>query len=132
MHYHSLAAILSLLIKLFVHPQLALTTLIMSEYGTIPANASLEISKFEVQTSDAELADLQTLLRLCLLGPKTYENLHSDGQYGVTYEWMSEAKTYWADSFDWYDCSLYITYELANPDAARYQASRRGTYQQCS
>ncbi|KAL2356293.1 Alpha/Beta hydrolase protein [Cryomyces antarcticus] len=38
------------------------------------------------------LHEFKALLRLSRLGLKTYENLRNDGRFGVTHEWMVEAK----------------------------------------
>ena len=72
----------------------------MAEYGTLPANNTLKISDLNVAFPAQKLQDLEDLLRLAKLGPKTYEN--SGGDFGVSYQWMSDAKEYWAKTFDWY------------------------------
>ncbi|KAH8695276.1 Alpha/Beta hydrolase protein [Talaromyces proteolyticus] len=74
----------------------------MASYDQLPHGSSLDISRFSVKVPEIDLNDLRTLLRLSKLGPKTYENMRSDGKYGVSYEWMSNAKAYWQNSFNWH------------------------------
>lgn len=73
----------------------------MAGYDTLPSGASSKVEKFTVQVSDEDLSSFKELLRLSQLGPKTYENLQSDQRFGVTYEWMQQAKAYWEKEFDW-------------------------------
>ncbi len=74
---------------------------IMSAYSQLPHPPSFEMSKFTLETLQKDQEYLVELLRLSKLGPKTYENMRSDGKYGVTYEWMAEAKEYWENQFSW-------------------------------
>lgn len=73
----------------------------MSVYDQFPHPVSFDVSRFQVQIPAKDLQALVGLLQYSKLGPKTYENTRSDGKYGVTYEWMAEAKSYWEQSFDW-------------------------------
>ena len=73
----------------------------MSSYDRLPQGLSVALESFTVDIPDAELSDFNELLRLSKLGPKTYENLQIDGRFGVTYEWMSKAKSHWETRFDW-------------------------------
>ncbi len=74
----------------------------MAEYGVIPSNASLTVSKLKIEVPEVKLSRFKTLLSCSELGPKTYENHREDEKYGVTYAWMSEAKNQWEKEFDWY------------------------------
>ena len=73
----------------------------MSCYNRLPKEASLKLTTFKVAISDKELGEFRELLRLSKSGPKTYENLQNDGRFGVTYEWMLNAKSHWETKFDW-------------------------------
>jgi microsomal epoxide hydrolase len=76
----------------------------MADYGTVPEGASIQVDKFTLSIPDQDIDDFKTLLRLSKLAPKTYENLHADakaGKFGVSHEWMSKAKEYWLDEYDW-------------------------------
>ena len=73
----------------------------MSQYDRLPQGASLDVTRFTLAIPDTQLADFNQLLRLSKLGPKTYENLQKDGRFGLTYDWMSTAKSHWETKFDW-------------------------------
>ncbi|EXJ57262.1 hypothetical protein A1O7_07609 [Cladophialophora yegresii CBS 114405] len=76
----------------------------MSGYDTIPQGANIQVDKFTLSIPDQELQDFKDLLRLSKLAPKTYENLHAnakDGEFGVSHEWMSKAKDFWLNEYDW-------------------------------
>ncbi|KAH7133922.1 Alpha/Beta hydrolase protein [Dactylonectria macrodidyma] len=73
----------------------------MSAYSTLPRPISIEASKYRVETAPQDLQALLNLVRNSKLGPRTFENSQANGQYGLTYEWMSQAKSYWETSFDW-------------------------------
>jgi microsomal epoxide hydrolase len=73
----------------------------MSNYSRLPKETSLELTRFTIDIPEEELNDFTDLLRLSKLGPQTYENLQRDGRFGVTYEWMFNAKSHWEANFDW-------------------------------
>ncbi|KAK5418788.1 hypothetical protein LTR06_002538 [Exophiala xenobiotica] len=80
----------------------------MAGYDTIPQGANIKVDKFTLSISDEELSDFKTLLRLSKLAPQTYENLHTDdGTFGVSHEWMSKAKEYWLNEYDWRTVETY-------------------------
>ena len=60
---------------------------------------NLKPQKFEIRIPEQDLLDLKTLVGLGRLPPRTYEG--ADAQYGVTNDWMSKAKDYWLNDFDW-------------------------------
>lgn len=62
-------------------------------------------SRFHVSVPDTKLAELQKLVRLSPLAPATYENQQSNRRYGVSREWMAEAKARW-EKFDWFVLNL--------------------------
>lgn len=75
----------------------------MAGYDNIPRGANVKVDKFTLSISDEEISDFKTLLRLSKLAPQTYENLHTDdGKFGVSHEWMSKAKEYWLNEYDWF------------------------------
>ena len=73
----------------------------MSNYGEVPKRTSLAVSNFDVAIPQDQIQDFLHLIRASRLGPQTYENTGANGRYGLTYEWMSEAKAYWENEFDW-------------------------------
>jgi hypothetical protein len=71
-------------------------------YDTPPTTATISLEDFKVSITDSQLEELQQLLRLGRLPRATYENaVQQEGQFGVTREWMSSTRDYWADEFDW-------------------------------
>jgi len=80
----------------------------MSSYDTIPRRATLQLTKFNAIVTDDELSDFKQLLKLSKIGPKTYENLQEDRRFGVTHAWLSDAKTYWEQKYDWYAFEIVI------------------------
>lgn len=79
----------------------------MAGYDTIPAGAQIRVDKFNLSVPEQDLADFKDLLRLSKLAPRTYENLTTDGNMGVSHEWMTKAKEYWQTTYDW--CVLFPT-----------------------
>lgn len=73
-----------------------------NSFGNVPAGASQKPTPFELHIGEQQLQDFETLLRLSPIAKTTYENLRKDGEFGVTHEWMSDAKSYWQQNFDWY------------------------------
>jgi microsomal epoxide hydrolase len=74
----------------------------MAGYDTIPESARVRPDKFTLSISDEKLSHFKDLLRLSPLAPRTYENLQSEGKYGMTYDWMSKGKEYWEKQYDWW------------------------------
>jgi microsomal epoxide hydrolase len=71
----------------------------------IPKSASLKPQPFRLSIPDEQLEELKTLTKLSKLPPPTYEG--TQPQYGVTSEWMKNARDYWLNEFDWYAFSCY-------------------------
>ncbi|KAJ4292651.1 hypothetical protein N0V90_009314 [Kalmusia sp. IMI 367209] len=63
---------------------------------------------FTLSISDQDLSEWRQLLQLSKLGPKTYENQQTTEQYGVTYDWLSNAKDYWLNTYSWRTQEAYI------------------------
>lgn len=66
-----------------------------------PPTAAANLKPFQFRVPDDDIAELKTLLKLSKLGPETYENLQKGGKYGISREWLVEAKDNWESSFDW-------------------------------
>ena len=73
----------------------------MTGYDTIPSAASLRPQKYKISIPEQQLSDFKNLLKLSPLALRTYENLQSDGRFGVTYDWISKAKEYWENQYNW-------------------------------
>ena len=71
-----------------------------SSFSQLPRGAH-NIKPYHVDIADSEIEDLKTLLSASKVADSTYESLQEDGKYGVTSEWIKEAKEYWLNQFDW-------------------------------
>ena len=71
-------------------------------YGIVPPNAGVKPSKFTLSVTDSELHDFKALLKLSKVGPVTYESVQHDHKYGITHEWLKNAKEHWENTFDWW------------------------------
>ncbi|GJC80900.1 putative epoxide hydrolase [Colletotrichum liriopes] len=71
----------------------------MSEFGRIPPHALRQPKSFTLRVAEDDITELKTLLKLSKIGPVTFENAN-DG-FGITREWLSDAKDYWLNRFDW-------------------------------
>jgi microsomal epoxide hydrolase len=73
-------------------------------FGSVPAGAKQQPTPFELHIEDQKIQDLKTLLRLGPVAKETYENLQDDGSHGklgVSRKWVTNAKKYWEEDFDW-------------------------------
>lgn len=74
-------------------------------FDTLPAGSSGSIQPFQLHVSDSEIADFQTLLKLSKIGPETWENSKASRDqgkyYGITRDWLVDAKDTWLNRFDW-------------------------------
>ena len=50
---------------------------------------------------DQDISEWRQSLGLSKLSPTTYENQESQKNYGVTQKWISEARDYWLNKYDW-------------------------------
>lgn len=64
-------------------------------------NAKTEPTPFKIAVPDAAIQEFKTLLKVSKIAPATYESTRSNRKFGVTREWIKNAKTEW-ESFDWY------------------------------
>lgn len=70
-------------------------------FGEVPASALQQPRPFTVHHSDEQLEELKQLIKLARIGPATYEGLQEDRKYGITTDWLRNAREEWA-VFDWY------------------------------
>ena len=76
----------------------------MADFSKIPSSATLDIKPFKAHVSDQKLQDFKDLLRLSPIGIPVFENTSCDRRYGMTREWLSNAKEHWLNSYDWRKC----------------------------
>jgi microsomal epoxide hydrolase len=72
-------------------------------YGSLPANAASSIEPFTLHIADADIKQMQDLLKLTPVAEPLYENSLPNGErhLGVRREWLIEAKRVWEDEFSW-------------------------------
>ena len=75
----------------------------MSDYGQIPAGVKLNLKPFKAQVDEQKLKDFKQLVKLSPIAPANYENSDESvrGRYGITRDWMINAKDHWLNRFDW-------------------------------
>ena len=74
----------------------------MADFSKLPSGAKLEFKPFKSEISQVNIDTMKHLIQLSPIAPETFENLRTDGQYGITRKWLSEAKDYWQTKYDWY------------------------------
>ncbi|KAB8072527.1 Alpha/Beta hydrolase protein [Aspergillus leporis] len=86
-------------------------------FNQIPSGAKVNPSLFKVNISDEQIQELQLLVKLSKIAPPTFEGLQPDRKYGITTEWLANAKEIWKD-YDWRSVEHHInsfpqfTYEI--------------------
>jgi microsomal epoxide hydrolase len=73
----------------------------MTGYDTLPTGATGQFERLNVNIPDEKLSQFKELIRIAPIGPVTWENQQTDGKFGVSRQWLVDAKQYWQDSFDW-------------------------------
>ncbi|KAE8146618.1 alpha/beta-hydrolase [Aspergillus avenaceus] len=92
-----------------------------SAFNKIPPGTKINPSPFNVNISDEQLEELQLLVKLSKVAPPTFEGLQPDRKYGITTEWLVNAKEAWK-TFDWRSVERHInsfphfTYEIEGLD----------------
>jgi microsomal epoxide hydrolase len=73
-------------------------------YSTVPVTATKKFTSSEISIPEKDLDDFKNLLKLSKIAKPTYESLQEDGRFGITHKWISEAKKYWVEEYDWRKC----------------------------
>lgn len=72
----------------------------MSSFSALPTNRKSTPSPFTVSVPKQQLNDFQKLLELSKIGPEAYENRLTDGRFGISRDWLVQAKAKW-EKWDW-------------------------------
>ncbi|PMD42060.1 alpha/beta-hydrolase [Hyaloscypha variabilis F] len=72
-----------------------------SPYSQIPVKATKQPAPFQISISEEKLSDFEALLKLSKVTAPTYESLQEDRRFGVGHKWITDAKKYWEEDFDW-------------------------------
>ena len=70
-------------------------------FGVIPQDIPGKPQPFKLQIPDDDVSELKQLLSASKIGPATWWNERSDNQFGVSREWLINAKDAWLATFDW-------------------------------
>lgn len=73
----------------------------MSDYSQLPHQTTLNVQPFEAHVSDEKLELFKKLLELSPIGPAVFENTKVGRKYGMTRDWLVNAKNVWLNDFDW-------------------------------
>lgn len=72
------------------------------QFSTIPKNMPGNAEQFTFHVSEQDLFEFRELLKLSKIAPTTWWNRHSDdGRFGVSRQWLCQAKETWLTDFDW-------------------------------
>ncbi|PON25864.1 epoxide hydrolase [Trichoderma gamsii] len=70
-------------------------------FNTLPTNMPGKPEPFTLHVPDKDLSEFHELLKLSKIAPATWWNQHNDGRFGVSREWLTQAKETWLTAFDW-------------------------------
>ena len=73
----------------------------MSPFNVTPTNMPGRPEPFALHVSEKELSEFYELLKLSKIGPATWWNQHNDRRFGISREWLLQAKETWLTTFDW-------------------------------
>ncbi|KAF2261363.1 alpha/beta-hydrolase [Lojkania enalia] len=84
------------------------TTEQVAPFATVPSNVGHKLLQFKVHIDEQKLHDMNTLIRLSPIAKDTYENQTRERGFGVSRQWMLDAKSTWLDGFNWRDTEAHI------------------------
>lgn len=75
----------------------------MTDYSKPPTSVKIDIKRFTAHVDEQKLQDFKTLVKLSPIAPANYENSDKsvDRRYGVSRDWIANAKDQWLNNFDW-------------------------------
>lgn len=73
-------------------------------FATLPQSAKKDlIVSFTVNIPQSRVDEMKALVRASRFPPATYETTESSSDFGITQQWMSQAREQWLTAFDWRD-----------------------------
>ena len=69
-------------------------------YAQIPAGAQVQPKPHHVSIEDEKVEELKLLVKLGKIAPPTYESTQKEHNYGITHQWLTDAKAAWMN-FNW-------------------------------
>ncbi|KAF2756486.1 alpha/beta-hydrolase [Pseudovirgaria hyperparasitica] len=79
----------------------------MASFDRIPAQAKVQPTQFTVAIPDEKLDEMRQLLKLAKVAPETFEASQGPETYGVTREWLLNAKSE-LEKYDWKQTEQHI------------------------
>ncbi|CVK85337.1 hypothetical protein FPRO06_07534 [Fusarium proliferatum] len=76
-------------------------------FAKLPSGAQLQPTPYQVSIADDKVEELKQLVKLGRVGPPTYESTQNEHNYGVSHQWLTDAKAAWID-FDWHAAEKHI------------------------
>lgn len=76
----------------------------MADFSKIPSKAALDVQPFKAHVDDEKLTQFKQLLKLSPIGPAVFENTNCERRYGMTREWLINAKEHWLNKYDFRKC----------------------------
>jgi microsomal epoxide hydrolase len=70
-------------------------------YAQILSGALTQPKPFQVSIDDERVDELKLLVKLGKIAPPTYESTQKEQNFGITHQWLTDAKSAWM-KFDWY------------------------------
>ncbi|KAI1041130.1 hypothetical protein LB505_005878 [Fusarium chuoi] len=71
-------------------------------FAKLPPGAQVQPTPYQVSIADDKVDELKQLVKLGRVGPPTYESTQHEHNYGVSHQWLTDAKAAWID----FDCIL--------------------------
>lgn len=96
-----------------------------SPYSVIPHVTPGRPEPYQISIPEDNIENFKTLLQLSKIGPKTWYNEQKDGKFGISRDWLIDAKDRWLHEFDWRQQEARINsfpnfkISLNNPDHGR-------------
>ncbi|KAG5758424.1 hypothetical protein H9Q72_013449 [Fusarium xylarioides] len=76
-------------------------------FAKIPSGAQVQPTPYQVSIADDKVDELKQLVKLGRVGPPTYESTQKEHNYGVSHQWLTDAKAAWIN-FDWRAAEKHI------------------------
>ncbi|CAI6088126.1 unnamed protein product [Clonostachys chloroleuca] len=70
-------------------------------FARVPNFVEQAPSAFTLRVSEDSISEFHQLLDLSKVGPPTWEGSQSDRRFGITREWLLNAKSVWLNQFNW-------------------------------
>ena len=73
----------------------------MADYSKLPHQTTLDVKEFRAHVDEEKLRHFKALLELSPIASPVFENTSAGRRYGMTREWLADAKNFWLNEFNW-------------------------------